>query len=98
QWSKIDFDNKTISVTNQLKRDDNRVWYLSPQLKTATSYRTIKIDDDTIEVLKRHKRQQEKQKMLSGADYDDKNMVCTTSTGGYMKPTYVRTLFNRTIK
>jgi len=36
--------------------------------------------------------------MKSSADYDDKSMVCTTPTGGYIKPIYIRTLFNRTIK
>lgn len=101
RWSRIDFGNKTISVTHQLKLEEKngeKEWILSPQLKTKTSYRTIKIDDDTIELLKTHKRQQEKDKMKCGPDYENKDLVCCTSIGGYMKPTYLRTVFNKTIK
>ncbi|GAB3801392.1 tyrosine-type recombinase/integrase [Virgibacillus kimchii] len=97
RWSKIDFDNKKISVSHQLKKNREGIWHLSPQLKTSTSYRTIDIDDDTIEILKKHKRQQEKDKMKCGPDYEDKDLVCATSIGGFIKPTYLRTVFNRTI-
>ncbi|MCT1577986.1 site-specific integrase [Oceanobacillus kimchii] len=97
RWSKIDFNNKTISVTHQLKKDENGEWELSPQLKTSTSYRTIKIDDDTIDILKQHQRQQEKDKMKCGEDYINKDLVCATSIGDYIRPTYLRTVFNRTI-
>jgi integrase len=97
RWSKIDFDNKKISVSHQLKKNDEGIWHLSPQLKTDASYRTIDIDDDTIEILKQHKRQQEKDKMKCGPDYENKDLVCSTSIGGFIKPTYLRTVFNRTI-
>jgi integrase len=97
RWSSIDFDNKKISVSHQLKKNDGGTWHLSPQLKTSTSYRTIDIDDDTIEILKQHKRQQEKDKMKLGQDYENKDLVCATSIGGFIKPTYLRTVFNRTI-
>lgn len=102
RWSRVNFDNQTISVTHQLKQDEDKEgnieWVLSPQLKTKTSYRTIKIDDDTMDLIKAHKKQQEKDKMKVGPDYGNKDMVCATSIGGYMKPTYLRTVFNRTIK
>jgi integrase len=97
RWSKIDFDNKKISVSHQLKKDDNGEWNLSPQLKTSTSYRTIDVDDDTIEILKQHKKQQDKDKMKLGQDYEDNDLVCAISTGGLIRPTYLRTVFNRTI-
>ncbi|WP_170848154.1 tyrosine-type recombinase/integrase [Lentibacillus halodurans] len=50
RWSKIGFENKALSVTHQVKKDENGVWHLSPQLKTAPSYRTIKLDEDTIDI------------------------------------------------
>ncbi|WP_163579056.1 site-specific integrase [Gracilibacillus saliphilus] len=101
-WSKIDLDNETISVTHQLKQQEkdngDKEWILSPQLKTKTSYRTIKIDDDTVELLKMHKKQQEKDKMKLGEDYMDKDLVCATTIGDFIKPSYMRTVFNRTIE
>lgn len=97
RWSKVDFENKKISVTHQLKKNSDGVWELSPQLKTSTSYRTIDIDDDTIKILENHKRQQEKDRFRCGPDYQELDLVCATSTGGFIKPTYLRTVFNRTI-
>jgi len=101
RWSRVDFDNKTIAVTHQLKqkmgKKEDKVWVLSPQLKTITSHRTIKIDDETIELLKEHKKKQERDRLECGPDYIDKDMVCAISTGDYMRPTYLRTVFNRTI-
>ncbi|WP_244853347.1 hypothetical protein [Ornithinibacillus bavariensis] len=79
-------------------KDDNGKWNLSPQLKTSTSYRTLDIDDDTIELLKNHKKQQEKGKMKCSPDYEENNLVCCTSTCGVIRPTYLRTVFNRTIE
>lgn len=100
-WSKVDLINKTISVTHQLKQqekeDGTKEWVLSPQLKTKTSYRTIKIDDDTVKLLEAHKKQQEKDKMKLGKDYMDKDLVCATTIGDSIKPSYMRTVFNRTI-
>lgn len=98
KWSKVDFDNRTISVTHQLKKDENGVWRLSPQLKTSTSYRTISIDDDTVLILKQHRKQQDKDRMKCGADYGNHDLVCATTIGGFVKPTYLRTVFNRTIE
>ncbi len=98
KWNKVDFANNTISVTHQLKKDDEGKWELSSQLKTSTSYRTIEIDDDTIEILKEHKRQQLKDRMICGEDYQNLDLVCATSTGGYIRPTYLRTVFKRTLE
>src|SRR5690625_1447035 len=98
KWSQVDFENKKIYVTKQLKKDEDGNWDISPQLKTSTSYRTIDIDDDTIELLKAHQRQQTKDKMKIGSDYIDLDLVCATSTGDTIKPTYLRTVFNRTIE
>ncbi|MCF3942160.1 tyrosine-type recombinase/integrase [Oceanobacillus alkalisoli] len=98
KWSHVDLENKKISVFNQLKKDDEGKWTISPQLKTSTSYRTIDIDDDTIELLRAHQRQQTKDKMKIGSDYIDLDLVCATSTGDSIKPTYLRTVFNRTIE
>lgn len=102
QWSRVDFENKSISVTHQLKQIENNnnevVWVVSPELKTKTSYRTISIDDNTIEMLKEHKKQQDRDKLRVGPDYEDLDLVCAITTGGVMKPTYLNTVFNRTCK
>jgi len=102
RWSKVDFENKTISVTHQLKQIENsrgeKEWTISPELKTKTSYRTINIDDDTLNMLKEHKKQQEIDKFKIGPDYEDLDLVCSVTSGGVMKPTYLNTVFKRTCK
>lgn len=101
RWSRVDFEKKTISVTHQLKIeevDGKPKWIISPELKTETSYRTIQIDDDTIQMLKEHKKQQEKDKLQVGPDYLDLDLVCATTIGDSIKPTYLRTVMRRTCK
>lgn len=53
-WHDIDFEDKTLTIDRQRTRDG-----LGPP-KTKTSYRTISIDDDLIELLKEYKTWQEK--------------------------------------
>ncbi len=102
QWSRVDFDNKKISVTHQLKEEldenENVRWTLSPTLKTETSYRTVDIDDATVEMLKEHKRHQERNRLETGPEYIDTGLVCSTTTGDYIRPTYMRTVLHRTIE
>lgn len=102
QWSKVNFENKSISVTHQLKQEENEddeiEWVLSPELKTESSYRTIQIDDDTIELLKEHKKHQERNKFEIGSDYIETGLVCSTTSGDIIRPTYIRTVLNRTIE
>ena len=103
KWNRVDFEKKTIAITHQLKIEENREtgkeeWIISPQLKTNRSYRTIDIDDDTIEVLKKHKLQQEKDKLKAGDDYNDLDLVCCTSLGNVITKSYLRRVFNRSSK
>lgn len=99
-WSKVNLEKKYLSVTHQLKLEENKEgekeWILSPTLKTQTSYRTISLDDDTVEMLKEHKKHQERNKLKIGPDYEELDLVCTTTIGGPIKPSYLRKVFNRT--
>src|SRR5699024_7322387 len=98
-WSKVNLEKKYLSVTHQLKLDEiegKNEWVLSPELKTQTSYRTISLDDDTVEMLKKHRKQQEKDKLKVGPDYGKLDLVCATTTGHPIKPSYLRKVFNRT--
>lgn len=101
-WSKVNLDNKQLSVTHQLKLEENKKgkneWVLSHTLKTRTSYRTISLDDATVNMLKDHKKQQERDKLKVGPDYYDLDLVCATTLGSPIKPSYLRTVFRRTCK
>ena len=74
-WEDIDLDNKTISINRQVqwreKEKNNPLsesyWYFTPP--KYESYRTISIDDDLCELLKREKIKQEKAKVYYGDLY-----------------------------
>ncbi len=53
KWENIDFENKTITVRQQVMRIDGKT--IEAPLKTKNAYRTISIGDDVIEVLKKQK-------------------------------------------
>src|SRR5699024_11866294 len=50
------------------------------------------------DLLKQHKKQQEKDQMKVGPDYKKRDLVCATSIGGFIKPSYLQTVFKRTCK
>lgn len=67
-WSDVDFEQSTISVNRQVQ------WVQSAQLWQFTppkydSYRTIKIDSDLLELLKREKNKQDRYRVFYGKDY-----------------------------
>lgn len=95
RWSRVDFHNNYTSVTHQLKQIEKNgnevVWIISPELKT--SYRTISIDDNTLEMLKEHTKQQVRDQLKIVPDYEVLDLVRAITTGGVMKPTYLNTVF-----
>ena len=88
RWSSINFDNKTIFIDKTLSYAENE-WFLSVP-KTERSTRTIAIDDKAIEILKKHKEEQDKQKEIVGAAWQHPELVFTSCTGHW----YDRSLLN----
>lgn len=78
KWECVNFEAKTICIKYTKCNTDHS--YLSPP-KTAKSRRTICIDDDMIQMLKRHKQEQDKLKKAFGGAWEQPEMVFTTGTG-----------------
>lgn len=102
RWEDVDLDNKVISVQQQLKkkevRDRNGRYEISNILKTSTSYRTISIDDRTVEELRKHKIKQDEEKELVGNGYKNYNLVHATSTGNFILPSNLNSVYWRVIE
>ena len=75
RWNSINFENKTIFIDKTLSHAENE-WFLSVP-KTERSTRTIAIDDKAIEILKKRKEEQEKQKEIVGAAWQHPELVFT---------------------
>lgn len=82
-WSDINFKTKTINIRRQLQwSEKNHKWYISePKYE---SFRKFKLDNKTIALLKRTKKEQEKNKSEYGDRYvnyyiDDNNIINITN-------------------
>ena len=95
RWSSIDFENKTIFIDKTLSYADNQ-WFLSTP-KTVRSTRTISIDDIAVNILKRHLEEQNKQKEIVGAAWQQPEMVFTSCTGHWYDRSLLNSQFRRFI-
>lgn len=95
RWSSIDFKNKSIFIDKTLAYANNE-WYLSTP-KTPNSTRNIAVDDIVIEMLKKHKEEQDKQKEIVGDAWQQPDMVFTSCTGHWYDRSLLNTQFRRFI-
>ncbi len=96
RWRSINFQNKTIFIDKTLSYAENE-WFLSTP-KTERSTRTIAIDDKTIEILKKHKEEQDKQKEIVGAAWQHPELVFTSCTGNWYDRSLLNDQFRRFVK
>ncbi len=96
RWSSINLDNKTIFIDKTLSYAENE-WFLSVP-KTERSTRTIAIDDKAIEILKKHKEEQDKQKEIVGEAWQHPELVFTSCTGHWYDRSLLNAQFRRFVK
>lgn len=108
KWSDINFEEQTISITKTLYRKANepgkhaksdRYVLLTP--KTESSERVVDIEDDVIDVLKKHKAWQNIEKMGHRDAYDDQNYVFANheqKKGGHVSADRFNTRMKRLLK
>lgn len=80
QWDNLDLENKTLTVEHTLVSKGKGIFELGTP-KTKSSYRTIKIGDTLVNILKKHRLYQKKNKLEYGQYYTDSNYVCTKENG-----------------
>ena len=92
-WSKIDFENKTIFVDKTLTYVKGRYFLSTPE--TPMSIRKISMDDMTVQMLREHKAEQDKQKEIIGSAWLEPDAVFTSATGHYYDRSLLNTQFRR---
>ncbi len=95
RWESINFEQKTIFIDKTLSYA-NKTWFLATP-KTFRSTRTIAIDDTAIELLLKHREEQDKQKEMVGLAWQHPEMVSTSCTGHYYDRSLLNTQFRRYI-
>jgi len=92
-WDRVDFKSNTLFIDKTLTYTTGHYFLSTP--KTEMSLRTIQMDDATAEMLKRHKREQDKLKAIVGAAWQNPNAVFTSATGHYYDRCLLNTQFRR---
>ncbi|OZV12275.1 hypothetical protein CIW83_09250 [Tissierella sp. P1] len=67
KWENIDLDNKTLTVEKNVTRKGNK--FILSTTKNQSSVRTIRIGDTLVNLLKKHKIEQSKNKLKYGIYY-----------------------------
>ena len=90
-WDRVDLENKKITV-DRILIWKQKAGYVFETPKTKTSYRTISIGDTLVNMLKKNKEWQNKNRQEYGQYYTENNFVCTKENGTAVTPTTIRYL------
>lgn len=92
KWSDIDFQKRTVSIVRSLKEGKAREgfsWYFG-KLKTKRSRRTIPFTENLARMLKKHRREQNEQRLKLGAAYRNNELVFASEIGTPIHPENLR--------
>ncbi|MCY0922997.1 site-specific integrase [Streptomyces sp. H27-G5] len=94
-WSETNLDRHSLTVTGQLVQDGWEVEASEP--KTDSGFRVVVLDDDTVTVLERHRKQQEADRAEWEAAWVNTGLVFTQEDGSWLHPGKVTDLFERLV-
>ncbi|WP_329119323.1 tyrosine-type recombinase/integrase [Streptomyces sp. NBC_01465] len=94
-WSETNLDIHSLTVSSQLVQDGWEVETSEP--KTDSGFRVVALDDDTVEVLERHRKQQDADREEWATAWVDTGLVFTQADGSWLHPGKVTDLFERLV-
>jgi len=94
-WSETNLDDHSLTVSAQLVQDGWEVETSEP--KTDSGFRVVALDDDTVNVLKQHREQQDADREEWGSAWVETGMVFTQEDGSWIHPGKVTDLFERLV-
>lgn len=96
KWQDVNFEKGTLHVQRNLIYREGNFSY--GPLKTESSNRVIKLDDETLRILSQHKKRQSELKLLYGPRYSQEDLIFCREDGQAIYPRTMTTIFNRVIK
>lgn len=96
-WNDIDFKKSTIDI-NKVTQYVTGYGIFEKTTKSDTSNRMVYITPTTLQILKKHKSEQDKQKLLLGNKWQNSNRVFTADYGGDMHPDTPSKILEKLIK
>lgn len=96
RWRAIDFEHKLISINHKMLVVKKKV-YLTDELKTMTSNRTLPLIPAVEEALLKHKEQIEQNKLFYGNTYEQRYLdyVCVYDNGKIVYPDFMTKQFKK---
>ncbi len=96
RWRDLDFTARRLHVQQTVLSVEYKLTFGRP--KTKRGERKIALDPETVRVLQRHGREQQREKALLGAGYNDHDLVFAREDGAPVHPDYFSQTFDRTVK
>jgi integrase len=97
RWRDVDFDGKSLSVTQTITTVKNRI--VVGGSKTPTGRRNIPLDAHTLAGLDAHRRRQAEERQKAGDSWDVcHDLVFPDETGRPLHPDRLRTAFERVVR
>jgi integrase len=93
KWEDLDFSGSTLRVQRTLQRFEGKLDFGSP--KSESSRRTVDLPSFVKAILIRHQKGQEQERLGAGADWQDLDLVFTTSRGTPLHERNVRREFKK---
>ncbi|WP_420871875.1 tyrosine-type recombinase/integrase [Cohnella rhizosphaerae] len=94
RWLDVDFERRKLFIRQTLSHDGKT---FNVGAKTASSVRSVTLDELTVKRLQEHQRKQENEKRLAQGVFIDKGLVISTSTGNQLNPRDLKKIFDRII-
>ena len=89
KWTDIDFVNGTLAIVRSMQRTPGGGWEYG-ELKTTSSRRNLDLSPTLSEILRNHKRDQAKARLIFGTEWINNDLVFTNQTGNPIDPSRVR--------
>ncbi len=95
RWKDVDLEKGILYVRQTLSKDGKQ--FLTGA-KTASGVRSIKLSNETVVVLKKHRAAIAKEKLKTGPSYQDYDLVICTDSGTPVNPENLKKSYSRLIQ
>lgn len=95
RWADIDFDARRVSVRQALI---SVAYVLTITTPKSHSARVIDIDPETVEVLRRHRKLQDSEREVAGAEFQERGTLFGKANGAPIHPDIVSQTFDKRVQ
>jgi integrase len=93
RWADVDLDNGLVRIVQTVQSVGQSLAFMEP--KTDRSRRAIDLPASTVEVLRRHRREQLERRLLFGEQWQSADLVLDRGDGGPVHPDVLSRGFHR---